>query len=149
MIDMRIRQRWQSLSPAQTIERGRFIGRTLRPGTVVALLGELGSGKTTFVKGLALGLGVQDEREVRSPTFVIFHIYKGRVPLYHFDLYRLDGTADLDGIGMDEYLADPNAVSVIEWADRAPDVSEQADIKIELLRSGEKTRIIRMDRRGR
>ncbi len=146
---MRIRQRWQSLSPAQTIERGRFIGRTLRPGTVVALLGELGSGKTTFVKGLALGLGVQDEREVRSPTFVIFHIYKGRVPLYHFDLYRLDGTADLDGIGMDEYLADPNAVSVIEWADRAPDVSEQADIKIELLRSGEKTRIIRMDRRGR
>lgn len=114
----------------------------------MALVGEIGSGKTTLVKGIALGLGVQEAREVRSPTFVIFHIYKGRVPLYHFDLYRIEKVSDLEGIGMDEFLADPNAISVIEWADRVPIVSKQADIKIELSRSSDRGRIIRMYQRG-
>ena len=82
-------KQYQSHSAVQTVERGRAIGRMLEPGMVIALVGELGSGKTTLVKGLASGLGVKDPREVRSPTFVIFHIYKGRIPLYHFYLYPL------------------------------------------------------------
>lgn len=148
--NMRPTQKWRTLSPTETMERGRLIGRTLQPGTVVALIGELGSGKTTLVKGLARGLGVKSAREVKSPTFVIFHIYKGRVPLYHFDLYRLGGNlSDLETIGIGEYLADPGAVSVIEWADRVPGVSEQADIKIKLSRASEKARIIRVDSRAR
>lgn len=137
-------QKWETHSPRQTIERGRQIGRSLKAGTLIALVGDLGSGKTTLVKGLALGLGVKDAREVKSPTFVIFHMYKGRIPFYHFDFYRLDESSDLEGIGMDEFLSDPNAISVVEWADRIPVVLREASIRIELASSGETNRIIRM-----
>ena len=117
----------------------------LKPGTVIALVGGLGTGKTTFVKGLALGLGVRDVREVKSPTFVIFHIYKARLPLYHFDLYRLDKQVDAETIGMDEYLDDPNAISVVEWADRIPVILKQARVRIELVMAkGTTERIINM-----
>ena len=120
----------------------------LCPGSTVALIGELGSGKTTLVKGIALGLGVRDSREVKSPTFVIFHIYNGRIPLYHFDLYRLGGETDFEGIGLDEFLSDRAAVSVIEWADRAPQLSKSADVRVELARLSESKRQIRMYRSG-
>ncbi len=141
-------RKWETHSPSETIERGRAIGRSLKPGTVIALIGDLGSGKTTLVKGLALGLGVKDAREVKSPTFVIFHIYKGRIPLYHFDLYRLDESRDVEGIGMDEFLSDPTAISVIEWADRIPAVLQQASVRIELTSSGETGRTIRVYSHG-
>ncbi len=142
-------QKWETHSPSETIERGRLIARFLKPGTAVALVGDLGSGKTTLVKGIALGLGVKDSREVKSPTFVIFHMYKGKVPLYHFDLYRLDESSDLEGIGMNEFLSDPSAVSVIEWADRIPSVLQQAPIRIELASTSETSRTIRMYSHGR
>lgn len=141
-------QSWKSNAPADTIKCGREIAKTLRPGATVALVGELGSGKTTLVKGIALGLGVRDVREVKSPTFVIFHIYNGRIPLYHFDLYRLEGEGDFEGIGLDEYLSDRKAVSVIEWADRAPKLLSGCDVRIELVRLGESHRQIRMSRSG-
>lgn len=131
-----------SHSPEATIRAGREFGRTVKPGTVIALIGDLGSGKTTFVKGVSLGLGVSEAREVKSPTFVIFHMYKGRVPLYHFDLYRLDQSSDLTELGMDEYLGDSEAVSFIEWADRIPEVMTQADFEIRFSRPGEKIRTI-------
>lgn len=134
--------------PADTIKCGQAIGRMLRPGSTVALVGELGSGKTTLIKGLALSLGVRDSREVKSPTFVIFHIYNGRIPLYHFDLYRLEGEMDFEGIGLDEFLSDPKAVSVIEWADRSPKLLSDSDVRIELSRLGESRRQIRMYRSG-
>ena len=135
---------WNSNSPDKTVEIGRSIGRKLKPGTVVALTGELGSGKTTLVKGIALGLGVKSKREVTSPTFVIFHIYKGRIPLYHFDLYRLERNSDLEAIGMDEFLDDPDAVSVIEWAERISSVPGRSDVQIKLIRKSENQRIIRI-----
>ena len=141
-------QKWETHSPSETIERGRTIGRSLKPGTMVALVGDLGSGKTTLVKGLALGLGVKTAREVKSPTFVIFHIYKGKIPLYHFDLYRLDKSSDLEGIGVDEFLSDPTAISVIEWADRIPTILQQAPVRIELTSSSETNRTIRMYSHG-
>ena len=140
------RNKWHSQSPEETIERGRLIAKSLRPGMLIALIGDLGSGKTTFVKGLALGLGVQDSREVKSPTFVIFHIYQGHIPLYHFDLYRLDETSDLEGIGIEEFLADPNVVSVVEWADRIPQVLKQAHLRITIIRTGELKRTIELER---
>lgn len=131
-----------SRSPEETIRAGRRFGQNVKPGTVIALTGGLGSGKTTFVKGVALGLGVSEAREVKSPTFVIFHLYKGRVPLYHFDLYRLSQSAELPEIGMDEYLADSEAVSLVEWADRVPEVIEGADFEVKFSRQGEKIRTI-------
>ena len=141
--------KWETSSPGETMKRGRLIAQKLRTGTKIALIGALGSGKTTFVKGLALGLGVADEREVKSPTFVIFHIYKGRIPLYHFDLYRLDESSNVEDIGLEEFMNDPNAISVIEWADRIPKISKQADIVIQLSKHGETERIIRMKGRER
>ena len=115
---------------------------------MVALEGELGSGKTTLIKGIALGLGVKSEREVKSPTFVIMHIYQGRVPLHHFDLYRLDGTSDLEGIGLEEFMTDPNSISAIEWADRVPDISNRADVVIKLASKGKDKREITLSLRG-
>ncbi|HLD56197.1 MAG TPA: tRNA (adenosine(37)-N6)-threonylcarbamoyltransferase complex ATPase subunit type 1 TsaE [Candidatus Omnitrophota bacterium] len=141
---MRPRNAWLSSTPGETIERGRFIAKTLHPGSVVALEGDLGSGKTTLVKGIALGLGVKSAREVKSPTFVILHIYRGRIPLHHFDLYRLDQKSDLEGIGLEEFLADPKAVSVIEWADRIPEVSKQADLVVKLASKGKDKREIKL-----
>ncbi len=139
-------QTWKSSSAKETIELGRKIGRTLKAGTVVAFCGELGSGKTTMIKGIALGLGVKNQREVKSPTFVILHIYNGRLSLYHFDLYRMENVSDLDSLGMDEFLSDPKAVTVIEWAERLPKLSKQADIKIELKRSDQDSRVIQLSK---
>ena len=146
---MRIANIYHSKSSAETIAYGRSLGRTLKGGTVVALVGDLGSGKTTLVKGIALGLGMQNKREIRSPTFVIFHIYKGRIPLYHFDLYRLDRESDLEAIGIEEFLSEPNVVSVIEWADRIPSVVKRSDVTIKLLSKGEHNRMIQITFRGR
>lgn len=130
---MKPKQSFASHSASETIACGRKLARRLAPGTVVALTGDLGSGKTTLVKGIASGLGVRDRRQVHSPTFVIFHIYKGRFPLYHFDLYRLEKESDLDAIGIDEFLSDPSAVSVIEWADRIPSVFKRSKVRVDLL----------------
>ena len=94
-----------------------FVGN-LREGSVVALAGDLGAGKTEFVKGLAAGLG--SSAQVTSPTFTLIHEYPGgRLPLYHMDLYRLTSEHELDEIGFDDYLSRPG-ISAIEWANRFP-----------------------------
>jgi len=105
-------------SPAETVALGRRLGAELGVGACVAVVGPLGAGKTVFIRGLALGLGVDDERGVCSPTYVLVHEYAGRVAVYHLDLYRLDdAAAELAGLGLEEMLAD--GVVLIEWADRA------------------------------
>ena len=87
---------------------------------MLALVGELGAGKTRFVQGLASGLGVPDDVFVRSPSFILINEYRGgRMPLYHFDFYRLERSDELGDLGIEEYL-DGIGVSVIEWADRFP-----------------------------
>jgi tRNA threonylcarbamoyladenosine biosynthesis protein TsaE len=141
---MQAQNRWLTTSPEQTIERGRLIAKSFHPGSVIALEGDLGSGKTTLIKGIALGLGVRTAREVKSPTFVIMHVYQGRIPLYHFDLYRLDEQSDLEAIGLEEFMNDPDSVSVIEWADRVPNISKEADFVIKLARKGTEEREIRL-----
>lgn len=103
-----------SRQPSETIAFAREMASRLRPGSVVALNGELGSGKTQFVKGLAAGLGFLGE--VTSPTFTLIHEYiGGRLPLYHFDFYRLESEKEAMQLGLEEYLLD-NGVCVIEWA---------------------------------
>jgi tRNA threonylcarbamoyladenosine biosynthesis protein TsaE len=96
---------------------GQRIGSLLEPGDVIALFGSLGSGKTTLVKGIGLGLGMKDSREVRSASFLIIAEYKARIPIYHFDAYRLDGPEDMYNLGCDE-LFWGDGVSIVEWADR-------------------------------
>ena len=93
------------------------MGRFLRRGDIVCLYGELGSGKTVLTKGLAKGLGVANEDRVRSPSFVLIHRYEGRVPIYHADLFRLAGPADVDDIGLHELLGG-EGIAIIEWADK-------------------------------
>ena len=89
----------------------------LTHGSVIGLVGDLGAGKTCFIKGVACGISNTDENEVTSPTFTILQEYGGEVPLYHFDAYRLSGVEDLEDIGFDDYIGG-SGVTVVEWADR-------------------------------
>ncbi|HEX8295625.1 MAG TPA: tRNA (adenosine(37)-N6)-threonylcarbamoyltransferase complex ATPase subunit type 1 TsaE [Chthoniobacteraceae bacterium] len=101
-----------------TVAAGREFAAALRAGDVLGLCGDLGAGKTHFVKGLCSGLGAA--AEVTSPTFTLIHEYRGgRLPLFHFDLYRLEAEDDLLRIGFDEYL-DAGGVLALEWADKFP-----------------------------
>lgn len=104
-------------SAAETLELGRALGRELLAGDVVALCGDLGSGKTVFVRGIAEGVGA-DPDEVRSPTFTLCHSYFGRLILHHFDLYRLEEQEELFQLGFDEYLDPEDAVTAVEWGDK-------------------------------
>ncbi len=106
-----------SNSAEQTIEIARILGEKLKDGDLLALSGELGSGKTCFTKGLALGLGVSAEYQITSPTFTLINEYPARCKLYHFDVYRLNGYSELGDLGYDEYLAGDGVV-VIEWAEK-------------------------------
>jgi tRNA threonylcarbamoyladenosine biosynthesis protein TsaE len=104
-------------SAQETIDLGKKLAKTLSPGDIVALYGNLGSGKTTFTKGIGESLGVKDPRHINSPTFVLIKEYEGRIPLYHVDLYRLDNIKDIEDIAIEEYLYG-DGVCVIEWAER-------------------------------
>ena len=112
-----------------TIKVGEVLGRSLKPSDIVALKGELGAGKTVLVKGIAKGLDVKEEPN--SPTFVIMNAYEGRIPLYHFDFYRVSGVYELEGIGYDDYFYG-NGVTVVEWADRVEGVFPESAIWIEI-----------------
>jgi tRNA threonylcarbamoyladenosine biosynthesis protein TsaE len=110
---------------------------------VICLYGELGSGKTVFVKGLAKGLGVSDEAAVRSPSFVLIARYAGRTPVYHADLYRLDGLADIDEIGLRELLGG-DGVAVIEWADKLEAALPAVRLDVRLQHAGTDIRQIEL-----
>jgi len=102
-------------SPEETTALGFCLGRILQAGDVVCVIGELGTGKTHFTKGIARGLGI--ESDVTSPSYTILQIYEGRIPLYHFDLYRMETADELFDIGFDEFIYGQGA-SVVEWADK-------------------------------
>ncbi len=108
-----------SESARQTKEFGERLAKRLKKGDIVCLSGELGSGKTTFVKGLARGLGIK-EKEVKSPSFVLAREYQGKIPLYHLDFYRLKSSLELESFGFSEYL-DGSGIVVIEWPEEAID----------------------------
>jgi tRNA threonylcarbamoyladenosine biosynthesis protein TsaE len=118
---------------------GARLGRALRVGDVVALVGPLGAGKTTFVQGLARGVGVAAERHVASPTFALVNEHPGRVPLVHADLYRVNDRAELAELGLDD--AFDRAAVAIEWLDRFPDAApaDRLELTIALGADGART----------
>jgi tRNA threonylcarbamoyladenosine biosynthesis protein TsaE len=134
----------ESRSVDDTLTIGRVIGRRLVPGAILALVGELGAGKTHLVKGLAAGLGVSDARVVNSPTFVLVNEYAGRMPVLHLDAYRLHAADELEALGFDEMCAAP-AVVIVEWADRVSDLIPPRGIWIHMQVTGEMTRRIRIE----
>jgi tRNA threonylcarbamoyladenosine biosynthesis protein TsaE len=119
---------------AQTRKLGRLIGHVLQAGLLIKLNGDLGSGKTCFVQGLAVGLEVPDEFDITSPTYTLIHEYPGRIPLLHIDLYRIHDEMDAEAIGLWDML-DPASVVAVEWADRLPDAlwpSDALTIRIDI-----------------
>ncbi len=128
-------------SPEETIERGREIGRALKPPVLILLSGDLGAGKTTLTKGLASGLGAAGEDEVTSPTFTLVHQY-GRGPrVYHVDLYRVRDSEDLETLGLEDLFSSSSAV-IIEWAEKFTLRTGWPTVRIHLEHVSEDTRRI-------
>ncbi|MCI8869322.1 MAG: tRNA (adenosine(37)-N6)-threonylcarbamoyltransferase complex ATPase subunit type 1 TsaE [Lawsonibacter sp.] len=121
-------------SEAETEALGERLGRVLRPGTVVAYTGDLGAGKTAFTRGLARGLGCPER--VTSPTYTVVNEYEGgRLPLFHFDMYRLGGPEELYGIGWEDYLA-RGGVCAVEWSENVSEALEEDAVRVDLRRGG-------------
>lgn len=127
-------------SPEETESLGQRLGLLLAPPALLLLRGDLGAGKTCFVRGLARGLDVAADEPVTSPTYALMHHYQGRHDLYHFDLYRLCGWSDLAEIGFDEYVSSGKIV-VVEWSERAAGMDLEG-LEITLSHQDEETRLI-------
>ena len=128
-------------SVEETKKLGKKIGECVKAGTVLALIGDLGSGKTSFVQGLARGLEVPDGYYITSPSYTLINEYPGRHPLFHVDLYRLEDPVDFEDIGLYEIL-DDNYVVAIEWADRIRQELSPDHVTIKFEISGKKSRKI-------
>jgi tRNA threonylcarbamoyladenosine biosynthesis protein TsaE len=138
-----------SHSPEQTRLLGNCLGQCIRKGIALRLKGDLGSGKTCFVQGLARGLEVPDRYVVASPTYALINDYPGRLPLYHVDLYRLEGGLDADRIGLGEIL-DYQAVVAVEWSERLPESQWPAEnLVIDFATIADQSRAIRLIGYGR
>ena len=124
--------RYITNSEEETQRLGEQLARKLTPGTVIAFTGDLGAGKTAFTRGLARGLGIPDR--VTSPTFTIVNEYEGgRLPLFHFDMYRLSSSDELYDIGWEDYLA-RGGVCAVEWSENIDDALEEGTIRVEIRR---------------
>ena len=123
--------------PDQTFEAGRLLAPLLHAGDVLLLDGPLGAGKTRFTQGLARGLGIP--QPLTSPTFILINQYRGRLALYHIDLYRIEGEAEAVELGLDDYFFG-DGVCVVEWPDRAPVAMPQNHLSIRFDHLGESSR---------
>ena len=147
--DMKIHQ-FETKSSADTIRAGHEIARLLTPPKFLILKGDLGTGKTTLVKGIAEELDAADPDEVTSPTFTLIHEYEGTqrsgggsqpVLLYHLDLYRLEGERQLDALGLDE-LSTPDSIVLVEWGEKFPSVVKRSNGEISITAAGGDSRRI-------
>ena len=135
---------FQTKSADETRAFAAALGALLQPGDILCLVGDLGAGKTTFTQGLALGLGLPPDEPVNSPTFTLIAEHPdGRVPLYHFDVYRLPDSAALYDLAFDEYLSGDGVV-VIEWADKITDALPPDRLDITLTADGPDSRRLEM-----
>jgi tRNA threonylcarbamoyladenosine biosynthesis protein TsaE len=141
-------RRFKTRSPAGTLAIAERVAEILMPTPrLVILRGDLGAGKTTLVKGIAAALGAADPEEVTSPTFTLVHEYDGpKVKVYHLDLYRLETDRELATLGLDEMIAEPNALVLVEWGEKFPSILERAsgEIAIENLGGDERLLVIRV-----
>ncbi len=131
----------------QTERAGMLLGALLMPGDVVGLVGDLGAGKTAFVRGVARGAGVPEGYTVNSPTFTILNVYGGRFPIFHLDLYRLDDQSELEGVGISELLAG-HGVLLVEWAERYPEALSSDRLLVSIQTTGPTTRSFRFEATG-
>lgn len=138
---------FRTKSPTETISLGARLGRLLEPGDFVALFGELGAGKTQFAKGVARGVGVDPSLPVTSPTYTLLNVYKGRLPLYHFDLYRLQGAEEASALGFEEYFYG-SGVCVVEWSERLEEELPDQALCVTLAHGDDDTRSISFEARG-
>jgi len=134
-------------SQRETMQLGSRLAKLLKAGDIVCLYGDLGTGKTTLVKGMAKGLKI-NEAHVHSPTFVLMNLYEGRIPLFHFDFYRLDDIEQIGMIGYDEFLYD-NGIAVVEWAEKLKSLTPKEYLHIQLKHRNEDQRVIKMSARGK
>ncbi len=135
------------MSPAETTACGHKLALALFPGAVIALVGPLGAGKTYLVRAIAEGLGITNSRVVTSPTFVLIQEYDARLPIYHFDVYRLRAARDFVDLGVHEYF-EGRGVSLVEWADRAEECLPAEHLRIAMTVTGESTRRLQFDAFG-
>ena len=119
----------KSEGPEQTWAAAAALMKSLEPGTVIALHGELGAGKTCFIQGLALAMGITDP--ITSPTYTLIGEYEGRMKLNHIDLYRLANSVEALGIGLEEYL-ESDGITAIEWAERAEELLPESMLHVSI-----------------
>lgn len=134
--------RIKTYSEEETIEFGKEIAKKLKKGDIVAFYGELGSGKTTLIKGIVEGLSYK--KPIKSPSFIIVAIYPTEIPIYHIDLYRLKDIKEIDNIGLFEYIYG-DGVSLIEWAEKIEELLPKKRINIKIIIIGEKEREIEIE----
>ena len=133
--------------PAETMKWGAFLAKHFRGGEIVCLLGDLGSGKTTLVKGIAKALKI-NPLKVNSPTFVLMNAYKGRLPLFHFDFYRIENEKEILALGYEEYFYG-QGVTVVEWAQKLGSLLPREYLRLELSHKRENERLIKISVLGK
>lgn len=138
---------FQTKSPSGTVRIGKKIGSCLLPGDVVALVGELGVGKTQFIQGLAAGVEVEDPCYVSSPSFTLINEHKGRIPFYHIDLFRLETEKEAEDLGLEEYFQS-SGMTAVEWADKIPSLLPREILRIQIRYTGKRTRSIEVLAKG-
>jgi tRNA threonylcarbamoyladenosine biosynthesis protein TsaE len=134
---------FRSDSPEETEFLGRDMAQYLSPPAVVLLTGSLGAGKTTFTRGIARGLGLEDPSLVHSPSFTLVNIYSGECPIFHVDLYRLEGHRDLESIGLEDFMG-KEGVTVVEWGEKLT-VGAVPAVRVEIVDAGGESRIVTID----
>lgn len=134
--------KFTTASPEETIELGKKIGLRLQRGDVIAMQGTLAAGKTTITKGIALSLGVEDT--ITSPTFCLISEYQGKMPLYHMDVYRLDGSDDFAGLGTDDMIYG-EGVSIIEWSEKIMSELPAKTIVLKITPQMDGTRLVEIE----
>jgi len=137
----------QTKSASETIRVGKGIGSRLRSGDVVALVGELGAGKTQFIKGLAAGVGIGNPTYISSPSFTLINEYPGKIPFYHIDLFRLEREKEAEELGLEDYFQG-GGITAIEWADKIPSLLPKEMLFIHIAYVGKNIRSIEIIGKG-
>ncbi len=130
---------YHTTSPRQTFKLGEQLGERLGGGETILLIGELGSGKTIFAKGVASGLGIKSSTAVTSPSFTLINEYQGKLKIFHIDLYRINRPEELYDLGLEEIMTPPNVV-MVEWGEKLGPFSPASAIEVKLSSRGERKR---------